>query len=95
MDKHLNISKGFHSECLDYLIPRMTLQPLFENIFFHAFEDGRGRIELVASAEPEYLELTITDNGKGMNRKPLKSFLSRNIRGKKGEESVFIMWING
>ncbi len=73
-----------HSECLDYLIPRMTLQPLFENIFFHAFEDGEGSIELVVTVKPEYLELTLTDNGKGMNEESIKKLLNPNHHGGNG-----------
>ncbi|MDQ0198706.1 sensor histidine kinase [Neobacillus ginsengisoli] len=73
------------SECLDYLIPRMTLQPLFENIFFHAFEDGQGRIELVVTAEPEYLELTLADDGKGMNDETIKKLLDPNYLDEKGK----------
>jgi len=64
------------SECLDYLIPRMTLQPLFENIFFHAFEDGQGKIELVINAKPDHLELLLTDNGKGMNEETATKLLA-------------------
>ncbi|MGG1676947.1 sensor histidine kinase [Neobacillus sp. NRS-1170] len=69
-------SEKVDSECLDYLIPRMTLQPLFENIFFHAFEDGQGRIELMVSAKPDYLELTLTDNGKGMDEETATKLLA-------------------
>ncbi|MEC1524531.1 histidine kinase [Neobacillus niacini] len=73
-----------HPECLDYLIPRMSLQPLFENIFFHAFEDGRGRIELEVTAQPGYLELTLTDNGKGMNKETMDKLLDPNHQGVNG-----------
>lgn len=64
------------AESLDYLIPRMTLQPLFENIFFHAFEDGQGKIELVITSEPDFLELTLTDNGKGMDQETITKLLA-------------------
>ncbi|MFD0829749.1 sensor histidine kinase [Neobacillus sp. M.A.Huq-85] len=61
--------------CLECLIPRMTLQPLFENIFFHAFEDGQGRIELNVEEKNDYIELTLEDNGKGMNEGTIRKLL--------------------
>lgn len=76
--------EDIRSECLDYLIPRMTLQPLFENIFFHAFEDGRGRIELVVIAKPEHLEIILTDNGKGMNQETIEKLLIPKHQNDKG-----------
>ncbi|MDQ6419775.1 sensor histidine kinase [Paenibacillus sp. LHD-117] len=51
---------------LGCLIPRMSLQPLFENIFFHAFEDGEGAIALQLREEGGLLVLTLSDNGTGM-----------------------------
>lgn len=53
-------------EAMNYLIPRLSLQPLFENIFFHAFEDGNGMIKLTVEDKSDVLELTLSDNGKGM-----------------------------
>lgn len=63
-------------ECSDYLIPRLSLQPLFENIFFHAFEDGKGIIELTIEDKLDYLELTLSDNGKGMSEQTALSLLN-------------------
>nr|WP_280521477.1 sensor histidine kinase [Paenibacillus mangrovi] len=59
-------------ELKQYLIPRMTLQPLFENIFFHGFTDGIGVIELDVKEEAEELLLTIRDNGAGMTAEKLE-----------------------
>jgi len=54
---------------LDASIPRMTLQPLFENIFFHAFEDGKGCIRLVVKEDEDgNVVLELSDNGKGMTK---------------------------
>lgn len=49
------------------VIPRMSLQPLFENIFFYAFEDGYGTIILRLVDTGSELRLTLSDNGKGMS----------------------------
>ncbi|GHH99551.1 sensor histidine kinase [Neobacillus kokaensis] len=53
-------------EAMNYLIPRLSLQPLFENIFFHAFEDGNGMIKLTVEDKADAFELSLSDNGKGM-----------------------------
>lgn len=49
-----------------YLIPRMTLQPLFENIFFHGFEDGQGTIRLTVREQGSRLVLMLEDDGAGI-----------------------------
>ncbi|KIL42347.1 HAMP domain protein [Gordoniibacillus kamchatkensis] len=56
-------------------IPRMTLQPLVENIFFHAFEDGAGNIQLTIEADSGAVLLTLTDNGKGIEPEMLSRML--------------------
>lgn len=59
-----------------YLIPRMSLQPLFENIFFHAFEDGCGTIRVAVEEEGDHLILRLSDNGKGMREENRRLLLS-------------------
>lgn len=55
-----------------YLIPRMTLQPLFENIFFHGFTDGVGSIELDVREDNDELVLTLKDDGAGIAAEKLE-----------------------
>ncbi|MGJ7911908.1 sensor histidine kinase [Neobacillus sp. LXY-1] len=71
-------------ECVEFLIPRLSLQPLFENIFFHAFEDGKGRITLAIEEKSEILELTLVDNGKGMSEETARSLLRPHPVNEKG-----------
>jgi two-component system sensor histidine kinase YesM len=71
-------------ECVEYLIPRLSLQPLFENIFFHAFEDGKGIISLTVKNQKEVLELTLSDNGKGMNGETAEDLLKPHTPNDKG-----------
>ncbi|MGK5509952.1 cache domain-containing sensor histidine kinase [Brevibacillus formosus] len=52
--------------CRRYLIPRMTLQPLLENIFFHAFEDGHGKIRISVSEKEGLVTLLLQDDGAGI-----------------------------
>lgn len=74
------------------LIPRMSLQPLFENIFFHGFEDGEGSIKLRLQAEQELLRLTLQDNGRGMTEERARALLNpgskRTTRGGLGVANV-------
>jgi two-component system sensor histidine kinase YesM len=69
-----------------YLIPRMTLQPLFENIFFHGFTDGIGVIKLDVTVEKNELLLTLRDNGAGMTEEKRERLLvpDPNRRGRGG-----------
>lgn len=60
-------------EYLDDFIPKLILQPLVENVIKHAFADkeDKGFIGIVASEkEGKRLEITIFDNGKGINWVP-------------------------
>ncbi|WP_312473379.1 sensor histidine kinase [Neobacillus sp.] len=74
------------------LIPRMTLQPMLENIFFHAFEDGTGNIDLEFTENNGYFQLVIMDNGKGIPQEKLKTIFTRpneKVRGGIGLYNVY------
>ncbi|WP_314584341.1 histidine kinase [Paenibacillus terrigena] len=62
----------------DCLIPRMTLQPLLENTFFHGFEDGQGNITLQITQDGEDLVLVLEDDGQGIEEARLKMLLREN-----------------
>ncbi|WP_258042617.1 sensor histidine kinase [Paenibacillus sp. UNC499MF] len=57
-------------------IPRMTLQPLVENIFFHAFEDGAGMIEIKVREQGNAIRLSVCDDGKGMEPEAARQLLA-------------------
>lgn len=61
-----------------FVIPRMTLQPLFENIFFHGFTDGAGVIELRVREQGEELLLELKDNGAGISEEKLAQLFAPN-----------------
>ncbi|MCM3494896.1 sensor histidine kinase [Paenibacillus lactis] len=67
---------------LPYLIPRMTLQPLFENIFFHAFTDGEGEIDMSIRMDGDDLVLMLRDNGAGMKEEQLARLFSPEVKRK-------------
>ncbi|WP_158081779.1 cache domain-containing sensor histidine kinase [Paenibacillus selenitireducens] len=55
---------------------RLTLQPLIENMFQHAFPDGiqaHHRIRIVASVQGEGFRIMVEDNGAGMTEAQLQS----------------------
>ncbi|USK35860.1 sensor histidine kinase [Bacillus sp. F19] len=70
-------------ECSEYLVPRLSLQPLFENIFFHAFDDGRGKIQLTVEDKSDFILLTLIDNGKGMNEENALNLLKAQLPNEK------------
>ncbi|WP_246320922.1 sensor histidine kinase [Paenibacillus germinis] len=62
-----------------YLIPRMTLQPLLENCFFHGFEDGEGTIKLTVAKHKGELMLVLADNGEGIPEQRLATLLDEQM----------------
>ncbi len=67
------------------LIPRFTLQPLLENAIFHGIEPkGAGSIRLTARRTPAGVELTIADDGVGMEQSRADALLSGQVKGPDG-----------
>jgi len=65
------------------LVPRMLLQPLVENSIHHGMRDGDSPLVVCveASADSDYLELKVVDNGVGLrNRKLVENVGLRNTR---------------
>lgn len=54
----------------EYMIPKMILQPIVENAFFHGLKPkgGQGVIELTVENNQEDLVITVMDNGVGMSQ---------------------------
>ncbi len=55
-------------EVLDFLMPRLLLQPLVENAIFHGILPANrpGRVEVVVSKNHHGIVFTVSDNGVGM-----------------------------
>ena len=65
---------------LDDFIPKLILQPLVEKCYKHAFADkeDKGFIGIVASEkEGKRLEITIFDNGKGIEKDTLQEICEK------------------
>ncbi|TJY42425.1 sensor histidine kinase [Cohnella pontilimi] len=71
---HLDIEPSLSTA----MVPRMILQPLLENTFFHGFEDGHGTIKLSIYRRDEYLELSLHDDGKGIAEDKISGILDPN-----------------
>ena len=57
-------------QCMDFMIPTLTLQPLVENAVRHGVRknpDGRGTVRIATRNSGEKIEISITDNGPGFS----------------------------
>ena len=85
----IRYSNGFEvsyevaDDCLDYRLPRLTLQPVMENSITHGFaemEEELGQIRISVYKEPEYLCLSVWDNGRGMSARKVHQLLEGRVR---------------
>jgi LytS/YehU family sensor histidine kinase len=65
----LTVRKVINADALDVFVPQFILQPLVENAFDHgiARTPGAGTIEITAVSREGKLELSVSDDGVGMN----------------------------
>lgn len=72
----------------EYLIPKITIQPLVENALYHGIKNkrGLGKIEISGKIESSYFTLQIKDNGIGIKEERLRQ-VQNQIFNKKTEES--------
>lgn len=61
-------------ELMDYVVPKIILQPSVENAIKHGFRlrEGNGRIQISAENEDDMLVVTIMDNGVGIGEQQLE-----------------------
>ncbi|MBP3198061.1 MAG: sensor histidine kinase [Butyrivibrio sp.] len=65
----INFKLQVDAEVYDYLIPKITLQPLIENAIVHGInekEDPRGTIKVDGFVEDGIITLSVTDDGVGV-----------------------------
>lgn len=72
------------------MIPKLILQPVVENAFFHGLrpKGGEGVIELAAEESGEELTITVMDNGAGMSgeeQEQMRELLDSDRPGNKAE----------
>lgn len=69
--------QSIETDNLDVQMPCMILQPIVENAFIHgigSFESG-GTITLSVKSLDNYIEITVSDNGKGMDEQKVRQLL--------------------
>lgn len=77
------VSYDIAEDCLDYMLPRLLLQPVVENSITHGFaemEEELGQINVTARREGETLCLTVRDNGCGMSQEQIEQILHGRAR---------------
>lgn len=69
-------------QCMNALIPKMTLQPIVENAIYHGVENRveKGHISIHVEATGEVVMIIIADDGSGMDGETLEA-LNRKING--------------
>jgi two-component system, LytTR family, sensor kinase len=79
----LKVSLQIGPEVLSTVIPFLSLQPLVENAVRHGLEakEGPGRITITAQDAGAYAEVTIEDDGVGMDPERLRAVLAGHTEG--------------
>ncbi|GAB3538577.1 histidine kinase [Arthrobacter tecti] len=79
----LKVSLQIGPEVLSTVIPFLSLQPLVENAVRHGLDsrDGNGNITITAHDAGAYAEVTIEDDGVGMDPERLRAVLADHLDG--------------
>lgn len=74
---NIRLIKDIQDESLlDCYIPLFTLQPIVENAIFHGIEPkGKGTIQIVIARKVDDMELSVTDDGVGMDEAAIHKVL--------------------
>ena len=73
----LTYSIEIEPDCADYMILKMTLQPIVENALYHGIKNkrGGGHILIRVFEEDERVKLVVSDTGIGMTREQLTELI--------------------
>lgn len=74
----ITFKKDIDNDVTDVLIPKFSLQPVLENAIFHGIEPngGVGTIYLEAHRKGETVEISLTDDGVGMDEQTIAKIFS-------------------
>ena len=88
----LKISYHIDSELKQCMIPRFSIQPIVENSLFHGIlPQGQGEIEVVVSSRGNGVQISIRDNGIGMEEEQIDALnesLGNSIGKKEPKEDI-------
>ena len=83
LGNRLRFAEVLDSGLEEALIPPFSLQPLVENAVQHGLQSSpkAGRLRLVVRAFGEWLDLIVSDDGRGCFRRKSNKFSSQRVRG--------------
>lgn len=72
-ERQIFVDFNIQEEVNQYLVPKLSLQPIVENCFIHGFKnnDGVWQIKIAAYVEKNQLMVVVKDNGIGLEAKQL------------------------
>lgn len=78
-------------ELNNYLIPKITIQPLVENALYHGIKNkrGLGKIKITGQLFDDCMELYIVDNGQGITKERLEVVLNNINNRSESEKSTY------
>lgn len=81
--KKIEINMDINKECLNYLVPPLTLQPLIENAIKHGINQkaNGGTVTVEMRKIGEDCEVKVSDNGIGMSKDKLNNIKSGSSTG--------------
>ena len=99
--KYLKIEKNYSSNTIknyeidideglyEYVILKLTLQPLVENALYHGIKNkrGGGTIRITGRKDGQKMIFQVIDNGKGMSEEVLNK-LKDNLRQEKSDRNI-------
>ncbi len=85
----LDYSIEVGEELYEYMLPKLTLQPLVENALYHGIKNkrGKGMIRIIGEKSGDDMVFKVIDNGKGMTKEELGT-LRENIRRERQDTNV-------
>lgn len=84
---YLDVRKSFGER--EFKIPPLTIQPLVENSVQHGLKDKikDGKVEILITEKPEYMEVVVADNGVGFQKDIKKMSELEELEAKSGHRS--------
>ena len=79
--QRLEFIKDVPQEIFTQNLPSMTLQPLVENCIQHGLQNATGRVELSVKRTDGFIEISVSDNGIGIDPKVRQELLDSARRG--------------
>lgn len=85
----MNYQIDIADELEEFVIPKLTLQPLVENALYHGIKNkrGGGTIRIKGILDGHTMIFQVEDDGKGMEKEVLER-LRENVRKEKGDKNI-------